>query len=178
MSISDFDGMDNEVLETGLVNTSRVIKDNEKKALEAFLYGSGDMTEEAKSIVRTILEKLNIGLGISVVNQISRKTVLESFIIEAEKVIYNKEKIASMDDETLIKTLQSANKSLLEINDFHRKFIAHNKELLQRDVAVEGNKANELYNKLMALSPDKLDKITSVVEEVISSSFGDAEVLE
>nr|DAY17831.1 MAG TPA: hypothetical protein [Caudoviricetes sp.] len=161
------------------MNDIDIIGQKRKDDLEKYVRG-GELTEDAKAMVRDLLERLNIGLGLSVVEQLSRRKTLENFVKEAETYLFDPARIPNMDYEEVSKLLAQANKNLFEINEFSRKFIVHNKELLYQDVEPEEkNTISDLTRLLSNMPQDKLERVAKAIESIASeNNFGNLEDIE
>lgn len=152
---------------------SDLITKNTKDSLDEY-FQEGVLTEDTKKMVRSLLERLNIGLGVSVVEQISRKNNLEKFVRAAEEVLFDPKRLNNMDIEDIQKLLTQANKNLYEITEFARKYIVQNKEILMQDVMVsEKGTITDIVKLLSTFPKSKLDTVLKTIDDISKNNVSE-----
>lgn len=137
-------------------------------------YVLGDVAEPPEvmnKIMNNLIQKLSMGLGYNVVNNIGRQAKLSKFLALAEERMFDIEEVKDMDKEELAKMYNQAEKTLNGLQEFQRKFIVQNKDLLKTDSTPQ----EKMVSKLMTLPPAKLEKIMGVIEAELNDT-GSSEV--
>ena len=80
--------------------------------------------------------------------------------------MFDIEEVKDMDKEELAKMYNQAEKTLNGLQEFQRKFIVQNKDLLKTDSTPQ----EKMVSKLMTLPPAKLEKIMGVIEAELNDT--------
>jgi hypothetical protein len=142
------------------VSTESSTTENEVQELVSYIMGS--LTEPPKSLEKmmtNLYQKLQTGLGYSIASNVKRQTKLARFIAAAEEELYDPEQVSLMEREDLEKAYSSASKSLSEMNEFERRFLAQNKE----SFTAKRTEQEDIAAKLMTLPSDKIESIMKII---------------
>lgn len=129
-----------------------------------FNYVMGDLAEPPEimnKMMNNLISKLSMGLGYNVVANIGRQAQLAKFIAVAEEEMFDPEAVKDMDKEKLLDLYSKAEKTLTGLQEFQRKFIVQNKDLLKTDSTPQ----EKMVAKLMTLPADKLDSIMKIIDD-------------
>ena len=150
--------MDNK-MDNKMVN----LTDREYSEFLDFIMGKTATPPDAfKSVMNNFINKLTMTLGMSVVTNISRQRELQDYINSAEKVIFSKESILQDEPEELLQKYRLAVSELGSNMEMVRKFITQNKDFC----IDEDTPAQQLANKIMSLSPDKINKLLEELDRL------------
>ena len=135
---------------------------NDAQELVEFVYGDSlQVPQNLDKMMTNLYQKLQMTLGYSMAKNVKRQMKLANFIEKVEDELFDvsDETISSMDPEQLQDLYKQATKTLTEMNEFQRRFLAQNKDTL----VGERTQQEELASQLMALSPQKLDSIMKII---------------
>lgn len=129
--------------------------------LVSFMMGESSTPPAALSRVMTNLyQKMQMSLGYNVAGNTQRMVQLQKFIADAEAELFDPSSVQTMSKEDLLDAYKSATKTLGEMNELTRRFLAQNKDTFGRPQTAQ----EQLASKLLTLSPEKLESIMSIVE--------------
>jgi hypothetical protein len=151
--------------ETKELVEEKTVSDTEMAKLIEFIMGN--LTEPPEGITKmmnNLLTKLSMGLGCGIVDSLQRQKDLADYLKLMEKKIFIADEsiIDSYDVDTQVKLYDHASKVLTSLQEFQRKFIVQSRESLK----VENSPQEKLMNKIMTLSPDKVEKLTEFLENL------------
>lgn len=154
--------------ETGLVATG--LDKEDVNDLVSYIQGdSTDIPDSLSRIMTNLYQKMQISLGYNIASQTQRMIKLQKFIATAEEELYDPDQIPNMDKESLVKTYNSANKALGDMNELTRRFLAQNKDTFKSTPTEQ----EKLAQKLITLSPEKIEAIMKIInadQAVVSTS--------
>lgn len=146
------------------VPTQQISGGMDTSELKEFIdYVMGDSVEPPEimnKIMNNLISKLSMGLGYNVVNNIGRQAKLAKFLSVAEDKMFDPEEVKDLDNEIVAKLYAQAERTLTGLQEFQRKFIVQNKDLLKTDSSPQ----EKMVSKLMTLPPAKLDKIMEMID--------------
>lgn len=93
-------------------------------------------------------------------SKIARKASLTRFISACETRLFDPEQVQEKDLSEVREDYESAVKTLNTLQEFQRKFIVQNKDTLK----TTNTEQEKLLNKIMALPPDKMEKLMDILE--------------
>lgn len=131
-----------------------------KEFIEYVVGDVADPPEVMNKIMNNLITKLSMGLGYNVVNNIGRQASLSKFLAVAEQRMFDLDDVKDMDKDQLSKLYAQAEKTLNGLQEFQRKFIVQNKDILKTDSTPQ----EKMVSKLMTLPPAKLDKIMNMID--------------
>lgn len=115
---------------------------------------------QLEKMMNNIILKLSMGLGYNVVQGITRQAELTKFIAAAEKRLFDANSVQEMEEEEVRELHAQAVRTLGNLQEFQRKFIVQNKDTLK----TTSTEQEKLLSKIMALPPDKMEKIMGILE--------------
>ena len=149
---------------------SEITTQDTNELVEFVMGNSVQPPENLDKMMTNLYQKLQMTLGYSMANNVKRQTKLVKFLELAESEIFDldSETISQMDREELVKLYSQATKTLSDMNEFQRRFLAQN-----QNMAGEKTQTEELAQKLMALPPSKLESIKQIIsgETAIENSL-------
>ena len=149
---------------------SEITTQDTNELVEFVMGNSVQPPENLDKMMTNLYQKLQMTLGYSMANNVKRQTKLVKFLELAETEIFDldSETISQMDREELVKLYSQATKTLSDMNEFQRRFLAQN-----QNMAGEKTQTEELAQKLMALPPSKLESIKQIIsgETAIENSL-------
>lgn len=168
--------MDEEILEmSGDTKSITPAGGMDNTELKDFIdYVMGSATEPPaimNQIMNNLINKLSMGLGYNVVANIGRQANLSKFLSLAEERMFDPTLINEMDREDLVKMYAQAEKTLNGLQEFQRKFIVQNKDLLK----VDSTPQEKMVSKLMTLPPDKMDAIMKIIDDAMNPTTTEAD---
>jgi len=137
---------------------------NQNDANELIQFVMGDTLQPPQNLdklMTNLYQKLQMTLGYSMARNVNRQVKLSKFIESAEDILFDpdNENLQNMDPEVLADLYKQATKSLTDMNEFQRRFLAQNKDTL----VGERTQQEEIAAQLMALSPQKLESIMQIL---------------
>ena len=144
--------------ETSLVATG--LDKEDVNDLVSYIQGdSTDIPDSLSRIMTNLIQKMQVSLGYNIASQTQRMIKLQKFIATAEEELYDPDQIPNMDKESLVKTYNSANKALSDMNELTRRFLAQNKDTFK----TAPTEQEKLAQKLVTLSPGKIEAIMNII---------------
>ena len=128
--------------------------------------------EVMNKIMNNLIHKLSMGLGYNVVANIGRQAQLAKFLSVAEERMFDVEEVKDMSREEISKLYGQAEKTLNGLQEFQRKFIVQNKDVLKTDTTPQ----EQLVSKLMTLPADKVDAIMKTIDAAVADQQTSANV--
>lgn len=128
--------------------------------------------EVMNKIMNNLIHKLSMGLGYNVVANIGRQAQLAKFLSVAEERMFDVEEIKDMSREEISKLYGQAEKTLNGLQEFQRKFIVQNKDVLKTDTTPQ----EQLVSKLMTLPADKVDAVMKTIDAAVADQQTSANV--
>ena len=138
-----------------------------KEFMEYVVGENPEPPEVMNKIMNNLVKKLSMGLGATVVGNMSRQTQISKYLAEAEKRIFDVDEIKDMPVEEVIKLYAQADKTLNSLQETQRKFIVQNKDLIKK----EDSSAEKMVSKIMTLPPDKLERIMGIIDSEIKGDL-------
>lgn len=137
---------------------------NDQKSFVRWVMGQAPTPPEVvDKIVTNIKSKISVGLGLGVVANIPRQTRLSDFINSLEADLFDPDKIIDMTTEEKLELWDKASKTLSQIQETQRKFVAQQGDSL----LVNPNSAQgKIQQRIMALTPEQLVKLSKALDDV------------
>lgn len=159
--MSTVENKSEEQLLTVPVQPSSGLNQTEVQELVAFIMGDESKPPESLDRMMTNLyDKMVMVLGYNVVANCSRQAKLQKFITTAEDTLYDVTRIPMMEHEELEKAYTSASKTMTDMTELQRRFVAQNKDVLTRTRTEQ----EKIAQSIMSLPADKIDMILSIIK--------------
>lgn len=137
---------------------------NDQKSFVRWVMGQAPTPPEVvDKIVTNIKSKISVGLGLGVVANIPRQTRLSDFINSLEADLFDPNKIIDMSTEEKLELWDKASKTLSQIQETQRKFVAQQGDSL---LANPNSAQGKIQQRIMALTPEQLVKLSKALDDV------------
>lgn len=131
-----------------------------QELVEYIMGSSAEPPKALDKMMTNLYQKLQTGLGYSVASNVQRQAKLVKFISEVESEIFDPERVKDMEEDKLVDLYTKATKTLSEMNEFERRFLAQNKDAFSSHKTEQ----EKIAQKLMTLSPEKLESIMKIIQ--------------
>lgn len=139
-----------------------LVTDEDAEELLRWMMGlTSSPPKSIQKLMSNLATKLNVAMATLVTMNLSRMKTLSNFLQQSEEYVFDKSKIASMEDEDIVALYEKANKSLNSTMEFTRKFIVQNKDSLQGG----SKEIDEIKELLSTLPVDKIKEISEKIEK-------------
>jgi len=162
--VVDYSGPSSVLLNSTIEATQHEVSALQPTDQRAFwLWVSGetsDPPEQVKAVIVNLSNKLNMTAGYLTALNLARMERMSVRLREMEEVLFSPEVFDNMSTEDKINLYDVAQKTYQSNVEAARRFISQNRATLK---ALE-EKPDELKQKLLSLSPEKLQKLTKILD--------------
>lgn len=153
-----------------------IVSDFEREKANECLTSSDSSPGMASRLAKGFVDKLQVHLGLTLSDEVSRQVSLAKVVASMESVLFNPDAFAEYDVETQRKLYKEAKGALNDSLETQRKFIVQNKDLLFREA--DGGVERKVLNDLMALPPESLKRIEEAIAEEKAVSIPEPDDIE
>ena len=163
----DLDNLE-QIVDDGIQDEeSNIHKQEDTKLLEEWYEGGNfDKPEFLDRVLNDFMNKITTSLGLEIINSAKRMSVLQDFLVNSEKDLYNTEIYESLTDKEKMERYKECQKTYTSLMETQRKFLIQNRDSIKQD----NTEAQKILNKLLTLSNDKLNAVMNIINSTSSDS--------
>lgn len=139
--------------------------------LKQWLY-SGEKPKDLEEVKQAFLDWLSWSASAAVIEQLQQAVVYLEFVREADKRLFDVNKIAEMDIDTLASRRGTAMRSVMSLLEYIRKFSVGSKEFL---LAPGDSEPARFMQLLQSIPTDDLKELKAMVAEFLRKKSAENE---